>query len=388
MLLVGCGADTAAPVEVDAGSRSGRSGSAGGSSEPDRALPTDEPGTDQQDEPDDIGRQLPTVDAGAAEEVGGGVDADASGPTTPDAAPVDTVDTVPADVASVESDTAYNERTIELPSAGFTQLPGSLFETDWAWNAPLSACSGGPGPIGRYADVYRVTTPSATPIEAEFRLVTARQNGFVSLADGDLHVFSAAGPWSDSSTCVATGTLTVASQSAVSAVAVSSAAPVWVVVTSSGEGVEGSYDLLVGLTSATQSTDPNCSDSCLYAGNGTCQDGARGSDGDQCTLGTDCTDCGVRDPSAPPTGGDIELCDDSCGPLFVRDGFCDDGGPSGDGFGICDFGTDCTDCGPRVLSGCTDTCLFAYDGECDDGRPGSVTSLCTPGTDCADCGSL
>jgi hypothetical protein len=31
------------------------------------------------------------------------------------------------------------------------------------------------------------------------------------------------------------------------------------------------------------------------------------------------------------------------------------------------------------------SCLFAYDGECDDGRPGAVTSLCLPGTDSADC---
>ena len=35
---------------------------------------------------------------------------------------------------------------------------------------------------------------------------------------------------------------------------------------------------------------------------------------------------------------------------------------------------------------CTNECEYALDGECDDGRPGSITSLCEPGTDCGDCG--
>ncbi len=35
---------------------------------------------------------------------------------------------------------------------------------------------------------------------------------------------------------------------------------------------------------------------------------------------------------------------------------------------------------------CTNTCQYAYDGECDDGGPGSITSLCPCATDCADCG--
>jgi len=35
---------------------------------------------------------------------------------------------------------------------------------------------------------------------------------------------------------------------------------------------------------------------------------------------------------------------------------------------------------------CTNTCRFAYDGECDDGRGGSDTSYCRMGTDCTDCG--
>jgi len=34
---------------------------------------------------------------------------------------------------------------------------------------------------------------------------------------------------------------------------------------------------------------------------------------------------------------------------------------------------------------CTNTCRFAYDGECDDGREGALYALCPCYTDCADC---
>lgn len=35
---------------------------------------------------------------------------------------------------------------------------------------------------------------------------------------------------------------------------------------------------------------------------------------------------------------------------------------------------------------CYDTCRYAFDGACDDGRPGSAFSVCDTGTDCTDCG--
>ena len=38
------------------------------------------------------------------------------------------------------------------------------------------------------------------------------------------------------------------------------------------------------------------------------------------------------------------ICEDTCSGAY--DGFCDDGGP-GFAYAICDYGTDCTDCGPR-----------------------------------------
>lgn len=37
-------------------------------------------------------------------------------------------------------------------------------------------------------------------------------------------------------------------------------------------------------------------------------------------------------------------------------------------------------------AGCTNTCRFASDGDCDDGGEGSDFSLCDLGTDCNDCG--
>ena len=36
---------------------------------------------------------------------------------------------------------------------------------------------------------------------------------------------------------------------------------------------------------------------------------------------------------------------------------------------------------------CDNTCLYAFDGDCDDGGPNSDYDLCDCGTDCADCGT-
>ena len=67
-------------------------------------------------------------------------------------------------------------------------------------------------------------------------------------------------------------------------------------------------------------------------------------------------------------------------------------------------GRPCSGCGSKVLidaaaavamvaSGqsidvgpsCVNTCQFANDGECDDGRPGAISSVCDAGSDCNDC---
>jgi hypothetical protein len=41
---------------------------------------------------------------------------------------------------------------------------------------------------------------------------------------------------------------------------------------------------------------------------------------------------------------------------------------------------------PPGSPGCTNTCRFAGDGQCDDGGDGAEFDLCTLGTDCDDCG--
>lgn len=56
--------------------------------------------------------------------------------------------------------------------------------------------------------------------------------------------------------------------------------------------------------------------------------------------------------------------------------------PLGESEGECRDGV----CELRNLGGCTDTCVFAFDSECDDGGPDATGRLCQLGTDCSDCG--
>jgi len=55
----------------------------------------------------------------------------------------------------------------------------------------------------------------------------------------------------------------------------------------------------------------------------------------------------IAAPPPPPGTGEV-LCDDSC--YWSSDGYCDDGGPGHEFVvgSICELGTDCADCGPRV----------------------------------------
>ena len=140
------------------------------------------------------------------------------------------------------------------------------------------------------------------------------------------------------------------------------------------------------------------------------------------------------------SGADLTgLCSDSCNtPEWNGDGVCDDGGPHAV-YGACNFGEDCTDCGPRhdpdgdgyyddegvaALSAsleldcdetdalinpgmldigqdgidqdcsgddesglCSDTCIFSGDSACDDGGPYADFTVCDFGEDCSDCGA-
>ena len=95
------------------------------------------------------------------------------------------------------------------------------------------------------------------------------------------------------------------------------------------------------------------------SGDGECDDGGPDSLYDICPLGSDCTDCGSRvDPEEEPEG---MFADEPEG--------ADEYGGAGD------------------EPGCENTCSSSHDGECDDGGPGSLYDICEYGTDCADCGA-
>ena len=85
-------------------------------------------------------------------------------------------------------------------------------------------------------------------------------------------------------------------------------------------------------------------------------------------------------PPSPRTPANI-LCNDWC--RYKYDGDCDDGG-NGAEYSLCTIGSDCHDCGARLVddSTCTNNCVWASDGDCDDGGPGSEYSLCERGNDC------
>ena len=165
-----------------------------------------------------------------------------------------------------------------------------------------------------------------------------------------------------------------------------------------------------------------------YASDGFCDDGGPGAEYPDCQYGTDCADCGPRismpsppprapppppsppsppsppkPPARPPYPPNVVLCGETC--VYASDADCDDGGP-GSEFPLCAYGTDCTDCGPRLarpppppklppppptpplLPGyvCLNNCLNAGGGSCSDGGPGAEFATCAYGSDCIDCG--
>lgn len=77
-------------------------------------------------------------------------------------------------------------------------------------------------------------------------------------------------------------------------------------------------------------------------------DGARGRiEGPGDDAGAPGSDAGAPDagpPAPPPPPPSRPLCDDSC--FFAFDGDCDDGGPGSD-YDLCEYGSDCADCGER-----------------------------------------
>ena len=146
-----------------------------------------------------------------------------------------------------------------------------------------------------------------------------------------------------------------------------------------------------------------CSNTCHFSSDAVCDDGGEGAEYSSCNLGSDCSDCGVREllatvppPPSAPTPSSPSICSNTC--EYRRDDDCDDGGKDSH-YSVCAFGTDCLDCGARFPTPsapptpppppgvCNDDCSFPRDGECDDGGPGSEYSDCNLGTDCSDCGA-
>ncbi|MFT3926008.1 MAG: hypothetical protein QM778_25920 [Myxococcales bacterium] len=72
-----------------------------------------------------------------------------------------------------------------------------------------------------------------------------------------------------------------------------------------------------------------------------------------CETFTEC-DAGMSEDPAMPTFpkncANVGTCKNTCpgNPNFTNDGSCDDGDVSTAAFGVCDWGTDCGDCGPRL----------------------------------------
>ena len=279
----------------------------------------------------------------------------------------------------------YREVTIEVPASGFTTTSGTHFESDYGISKPDLTCTRNVGPVV-FADVFRLTTTSTTPVQAQVLLRTGLNTEVLTLPDAMLLQYSAdVRPGEDSVMCSANGSSTATSTSALASVTVSASAPVLLVVAGQSPGIEGSYNLLVGR--AGEAEPP-------LTGGGGGGGGGGGETGFMCIDGTSIPDAWVCDGAEDCLLGDDELgcggggggggCDDSC--LFALDGACDEGGA----FAFCETGTDCSDCGGGGGGGggggCTDSCLYAFDGMCDDGGAGSETSVCTLGTDCGDCG--
>jgi hypothetical protein len=146
---------------------------------------------------------------------------------------------------------------------------------------------------------------------------------------------------------------------------------------SSGSGTSGSGTS--GSGTSGSGTSGSGSSGSGSSGSGTSGSGGTGTGGSGSTGGG---------TTGGGTGGSGSVCDTSCS--WDGDGVCDDGGTDSV-FSVCTFGSDCTDCGPR--NPCLDTCTpwltsaYAGDGTCDDGVSGSSgSSLCDAGTDCSDCG--
>lgn len=114
--------------------------------------------------------------------------------------------------------------------------------------------------------------------------------------------------------------------------------------------------------------------SCCERGGGSSGGGNNGGgNGGQCPNG-----------EVPCGGGCMPAGSVCCGGSYCPSDFPVCGGTNGCTPGRCCQSGSAPPPEPREV--CLNTCVYAFDGECDDGLRGSVYDLCDPGTDCADCG--
>lgn len=73
------------------------------------------------------------------------------------------------------------------------------------------------------------------------------------------------------------------------------------------------FGLLTACTSDTLDEEPRCSDTCIAANDGDCDDDGEGSITGICDYGTDCGDCGIRIGPCVPHCGDAVCGSDGCG---------------------------------------------------------------------------
>ena len=177
--------------------------------------------------------------------------------------------------------------------------------------------------------------------------------------------------------------------------------------------LSGGYSTSVSLPLASVA----CTETCVYASDGDCDDGGSGSEFSVCTLGTDCTDCGQRQTldaylSSPSEVLSLQAqCDQAaiqtmsgaiCRMVFEQVSDITVARSTEDTSTIdalsdtlaADACRQAQACQVAVTSAtpmcCQELCAvpsYTSDGYCDDGGTGSEYSLCIEGTDCADCGN-
>ncbi len=116
--------------------------------------------------------------------------------------------------------------------------------------------------------------------------------------------------------------------------------------------------------------------SCRWSNDGECDDANFGGTG-LCDTGTDASDClEAQTQPAAQTGGAGNTCE------YANDGECDEAQYGGGGF--CDAGTDSADCRQLAANLDDDSCEWANDGACDEPRYGGG-GACIDGSDATDC---